>query len=91
MDNSAKKEPLVYTIREVSQMLHTSPGFIYELIWLGLLPALKLGSLRVRKESLDEFLSRYDGYDLSDPKYQGTGWHRMICRALAVRQRPSLL
>lgn len=68
MDNSTKTEPLVYTVREVSQALHTNIGYIYELIYLGLLPALKLGSLRVRKESLDKFLREHDGLDLSDPK-----------------------
>ena len=40
---------------------------IWQLIRLGLLPALKLGSIRVRKEALEEFLQRYEGYDLSDP------------------------
>ena len=34
---------------------------------MGLLPALKLGSIRVRKAALDEFLQRYEGHDLSDP------------------------
>lgn len=57
----------VYTVKEVSQMLHTNPAFVYRLIKLGLLPALKLGSIRVRKEALEEFLQRYEGCDLSDP------------------------
>ena len=63
----ALREYPVYTVREVSQMLHTNPSFVYRLINLGLLPALKLGSIRVRKEALDEFLRRYEGCDLSDP------------------------
>lgn len=48
-------------------MLHTNPAFVYRLIKLGLLPALKPGSIRVRKEALEEFLQRYEGCDLSDP------------------------
>lgn len=58
--------PAVYTVKQVSQMLHTNIGFIYRLINLELLPAIRLGSLRVRKEALDEFLRKYEGYDLSD-------------------------
>ena len=57
----------VYTVKEVSRLLHTNPAFVYRIINLGLLPALKLGSIRVRKAALDEFLQRYEGCDLSDP------------------------
>lgn len=32
----------------------------------GMLPALKLGSLRVRKQALENFLEEYEGQDLSD-------------------------
>ena len=60
-------EPVVYTVKEVSILLHTNPAYIYRIIDLGLLPALKLGSIRVRKDALDGFLRRYEGYDLSDP------------------------
>ena len=31
-----------------------------------MLPALKLGSIKIRKESLNEFLKKYDGMDLTD-------------------------
>lgn len=65
MNNSAKHEPLVYTVREVSQILRTNISFVYRLIDHDLLPAIKLCSLRVRKEALDEFLRRYEGCDLS--------------------------
>ena len=60
-------EPVVYTVKEVSILLRTNPAFVYRLIGLGLLPALKLGSIRVRKDALDAFLRRYEGHDLSDP------------------------
>ena len=46
--NSVAEHP-IYTVKEVSQMLHTNPAFVYRLIKLGLLPALKLGSIRARK------------------------------------------
>ena len=64
--NEHKTERVIYTVREVSQLLRTNAAFIYKLIDTGLLPALKLGSIRVRKEALDEFLQKYEGCDLSD-------------------------
>lgn len=60
-------EPVVYTVKEVSILLRTNPAFVYRLIDLGLLPALKLGSIRVRRDALEDFLRRYEGHDLSDP------------------------
>ena len=56
----------VLTVKEVSQILKVNVHKVYELIRVGLLPALKLGNLKVRKASLEKFLSDYDGYDLSD-------------------------
>ena len=64
--NEPKTERVIYTVREVSQLLRTNAAFIYKLIDIGLLPALKLGSIRVRKEALDAFLQKYEGCDLSD-------------------------
>lgn len=60
-------ERMIYTVKEVSRILHTNPAFIYRLIELGLLPALKLCSIRVRKDALDTFLREHEGEDLSDP------------------------
>lgn len=39
---------------------------IYELIKSGVLPALNIGGLKVRKETLEQFLEKYEGYDLSE-------------------------
>lgn len=39
---------------------------MYELVNAGLLPALKLGSLKVRKEILEDFMIKYEGKDLTD-------------------------
>lgn len=60
------KDRVIYTVREVSKLLHTNPAYVYELINTGILPGIKLASLRVRKEALDEFLRAYEGKDLSD-------------------------
>ena len=58
----------LYTVKEVSQKLKVNIHKIYELVNAGLLPALKLGSIKIRKESLEEFLMKYDGKDLTDLK-----------------------
>ncbi|WP_312158920.1 MULTISPECIES: helix-turn-helix domain-containing protein [Oscillibacter] len=66
MERNDPNSRVIYTVKEVSLLLHSNIGYVYQLIDLGLLPALKLGSLKVRKEALDEFLRKYEGFDLSD-------------------------
>lgn len=58
--------PIIYTIKEVSALLHVNIGYVYKLVESGLLPAIKLGSLKVRREALSDFLEKYEGADLSD-------------------------
>lgn len=57
----------VYTIKQVAEILHCGQNYVRKLNKAGLLQFMKLGSLKVRKETLDEFLRKYDGMDLSDP------------------------
>ena len=59
-------ERLIYTVQEVASVLHSSPNYIYELIRKGYLPAIKLGSLKVLKTTLERFLIQNEGKDLSD-------------------------
>lgn len=59
-------EDVLYTVKEVSQLIKTNVGYVYNLIKKGYLPALNLGSLKVRRASLLEFFKKYDGKDLSD-------------------------
>ena len=61
-------ERLIYTVQEVATILHSSPNYIYELIKEGYLPAIKLGSLKVLKSTLERFLIQNEGNDLSDLK-----------------------
>lgn len=57
---------LIYTVQEVATILHSSPNYIYSLINKGYLPAIKLGSIKVLKKTLENFLIRNEGNDLSD-------------------------
>ena len=59
-------DTVVYTVKEVAKLLHSSPNYIYDLINKGYLPAIKLGSVKVLKSSLESFLIQYEGKDLSD-------------------------
>lgn len=59
-------ESVLYTVSEVAKLLKTNVNYIYALIKKGFLPALKLGSLKIRKESVDEFLKKYEGKDLTN-------------------------
>ncbi len=59
-------ETLVYTVQEVARILHSSPNYIYTLIDKGYLPAIKLGSIKILKSTLEKFLIENEGNDLSD-------------------------
>lgn len=54
------------TVKEVSKILKVNVHKVYDLIRVGMLPALKLGSLKIRKSSLEKFLDEYEGMDISD-------------------------
>lgn len=57
---------LIYTVQEVATILHSRPNYIYSLINKGYLPAIKLGSIKVLKKTLENFLIINEGNDLSD-------------------------
>lgn len=59
-------DQLIYTVQEVAKMLHSSPNYIYSLIDKGFLPAIKLGSIKILKSTLEKFLIENEGNDLSD-------------------------
>lgn len=52
---------LIYSVKEVAKILHTSPNYVYSLIEKGYLPAIKLGSVKVLKTSLENFLKENEG------------------------------
>ena len=58
-------ETFIYTVKEVAKLLHTSPNYIYKLVENGYLPAIKIGSVKILKASLEKFLQDYEGKDLS--------------------------
>lgn len=61
----SKEDKMLYTVKDVASTFGVNVHVVYD-IKKGLLPALKLGSLKIRKKSLESFLEKYDGMDLSD-------------------------
>ena len=59
---------ILYTVKEVAEIMHTNTTYVYKLISTGLLPALKLGSFKIRHETLMNFLEQYQGKDLTNPE-----------------------
>ena len=59
-------DSLIFTVREASKILHLSPNYIYQLIAKGYLPAIKLGSIKILRSSLERFLEENEGKDFTD-------------------------
>ena len=58
---------VLYTVKEVAELLKTNIDYVHKLRKAGLLPFLKIGQYKVRKQSLELFLERSEGKDLTDP------------------------
>ena len=61
-------EEILYTVAEASKLIKTNPAYVYKLINAGLIPVIKIGSIKIRRSSLLEFLEKYEGMDLTNPK-----------------------
>jgi len=66
---TSQHEKILYTVKEVSELIHTNQAYVYALIKAGLLPALKLGAYKVRRDALNKFLADYEGMDLRNPTH----------------------
>ena len=60
-------EEMLYTVPEVAAILKTNVDYVYKLQRAGLIKFMKIGRLKCRKSTLEEFLAKYDGCDVSDP------------------------
>jgi len=58
---------MLFTVPEVAKILKTNTDYVYKLQKSGQLKFLKIGRLKCRKETLEQFLARVDGMDVSDP------------------------
>ena len=67
MTNATTQTEMVYTVKEVSKILKCGVNYVYKLIQTGQLQCMRIGSIKVRKSTLEDFLARWEGYDLTDP------------------------
>lgn len=58
---------LLYTVPEVAEILKSNTDYVYKLQRSGVLKFIKIGRWKCRKATLEEFLAKYDGMDLTDP------------------------
>lgn len=61
------QEDVLYTVQEVAALLKTNIEYVYKLQRTGLLRFLKIGRLKCRRCTLEAFLERYEGMDITDP------------------------
>lgn len=66
-------EEMLLTVPEVAEVLKTNVDYVYKLQKAGLLRFMKIGRLKCRKSTLEEFLKKYDGFDISDPFHPKEG------------------
>ena len=58
-------EQMLYTVPEVAEILKTNVDYVYRLQKAGLLKFLKIGRWKCRQSTLEAFLEKYDGYDIT--------------------------
>lgn len=59
-------QELLYTVNEVAELLKTNEAYVRRLIKKGLLKSMVLGRIKIRASALNEFLEKYEGYDVTD-------------------------
>ena len=54
---------MLYTVTEVAKMLKVNRNFVYKIINNGELEAVRIGSIKVKREALDRYVERkvYNG------------------------------
>lgn len=60
-------EEMLYTVPEVAQILKCNDEQVHKLRKAGILKFIKIGRLKCRKLTLEKFLEKYDGCDITDP------------------------
>ena len=50
---------MLYTVTEVAQLLKVNRNFVYKIINNGELEAVKIGSIKVRREALNRYVEKH--------------------------------
>ncbi len=59
-------EDKLITVPEFAKMIGSNPNKAYEIVKADLIPVLILGKVKIRQKAAEEFLIRYEGYDLTN-------------------------
>lgn len=59
-------EPVLYTVTETAELLKINRNSVYDLLKHNVIRGLKLGSLKITRTELMEFLEKNNGKDLSN-------------------------
>ncbi len=54
------------TVKDAAKILKCGVNYVYKLTENGLLPYMVIGHRKIRRSSLDEFISKYENMDLTD-------------------------
>ena len=57
-------EDILFTVKETAQLLKCNVDSVHKLRKAGLLPFMKLGSYKIRKQALLDFLEEYEGKEI---------------------------
>ena len=64
-------EDILFTVKETAQLLKCNVDSVHRLRKAGLLPFMKLGSYKIRKQALLNFLEQYEGKDVDELLKEG--------------------
>ena len=67
--SDATRTDMLYTAKEVAQILKVNVDYVHKLRKSGILPFIKLGQFKCRRSSLEKFLEQYEGKDVTNPEY----------------------
>lgn len=59
-------EPVLYTVSETAELLKVNRNSVYDLLRKNVIRGIKIGSLKITRTELIEFLEKNNGKDLSD-------------------------
>ena len=59
-------EPVLYTVTETAELLKVNRNSVYDLLKKNVIRGIKIGSLKITRTELLEFLEKNNGKDLSD-------------------------
>ncbi len=64
MSRTISTDIKLYSVKEVASLLSISKNRVYDLIYANRIPAMDIGGLKIRHETLADFLKNMEGYEV---------------------------